>query len=305
MSEGVPPPWADRYERVKRLGEGGQGTTLLVRSIATDESFALKELHEKQQRNPRRRKRMHIEAATLEVLDHPGIPRIVEHNGASFADLDIPLFMVMEYAPGGTLKRRIEKDGPLAIDSAIGVTMRLLETLAYCHAEEVVHRDVKPDNIAFRSTDLADPVLLDFGLTFNWRHVEVGATHSGEQLGNRFLHLPELLAGADRRDPRSDVTQCAGLLLYMLTGIEPVSLLDERGYAPHQRPDQHELLVGLAPPAVLRFFDQAFQSRLGDRFQTAESARMALADLGSTAERVSRAGAIAKRLRDRVFDDDL
>ena len=305
MIEPTPAPWAARYVRKKRLGDGGQGTTLLVQSIATGEQFALKELHEKQQRDPGRRNRMRIEAATLEVLDHPCVPRVVEHNGEQFRDLDMPLFLVMELAQGGTLKQRIEKDGPLGIDAALAVATCLLDALAYCHGQEVVHRDVKPDNIAFRGDHCGEPVLLDFGLTFNWRYVDANATRSGEQLGNRFLHLPELLAGADRRDPRSDVTQCAGVLLYTLTGIQPVSLVDARGYAPHQRPEQHELLADRVPPSILRFFDQAFHPRLGDRFQTAESARMALANLGLTSERMSRAAAIAKRLRDRVFDDDL
>jgi serine/threonine-protein kinase len=297
-------PWAHKYTRVKRLGDGGQGTTFLVRSAATNEQFALKELQQKHQRDPSRRSRLRIEATTLEVLQHPGIPRVIEHNGDAFRDLDTPMFMVMDYAEGGTLRQRVNRIGPFGVNAAVAVAIQLFETLAYCHGQDVVHRDVKPDNIAFRTHDGDTPVLLDFGLTFNWRRVDANLTRSGEQLGNRFLHLPELLSGADRRDARSDVTQCAGVLLYMLTGIDPVSLLDERGFAPHRRPDVHALLAAVVPSSMFEFFEQAFQSRMSDRFQSAESARMALSDIATMGERTHRGVTVAKRIRDRLLDDD-
>jgi len=115
------------------------------------------------------------------------------------------------------------------------------------HKAGVVHRDIKPENVVLRDGRWDDPVLLDFGLSFN-AAIEDGAglTEMSESMGNRFLRLPELEAGsAWKRDPRIDLTQCVGILFFLFTGEEPRLPIDAEGKQPHRRAHAQERLSTL------------------------------------------------------------
>jgi hypothetical protein len=133
---------------------------------------------------------------------------------------------------------------------------------------------------------LSRPVLVDFGLSFN-NAAEDDLTRVNEEIGNRFLRLPEH-ARPGSQDPASDVTQLAGIFLYTVTGHEPRVLRDESGQMPHQRPETREALAAaLDERQVLRIssaFDRAFQNDLARRFQTAPELISALEKAMQTQE---------------------
>jgi serine/threonine-protein kinase len=125
---------------------------------------------------------------------------------------------------------------------------------------------------------------LDFGLSFNHDiATEANQTPSAQQLGNRFLSLPELqVKGAGKRDPRSDLAQLSGILLYVLTGEHPVTLVDASNSLPHQRPHAAAVLDKLTSEdriRLRRLFDVAFAVHIDQRFQTAEALRASLLGL--------------------------
>lgn len=101
------------------------------------------------------------------------------------------------------------------------------------------------------------------------------ATDDGQEIGNRFLRLPELSAGSRlRQDPRSDLSFAAGILFYGLTGRNPNILQDAEGRLPHQRSAALATLksaVGARLPRLLSLFDDAFAPRITDRFTTADT----------------------------------
>lgn len=135
-----------------------------------------------------------------------------------------------------------------------------------------------------------DAVLIDFGLTFNRREVGKDLTGQWEELGNRFLRVPELSSySSTKQDYRTDILFLSGILFYCLTGQVPAVLEDGTGKLPHQRSDTD--LMSVAPDAararlLARLFDQGFQPRLNDRFPTIEAFRTALAKLRDPPEQV-------------------
>lgn len=156
-----------------------------------------------------------------------------------------------------------------------------MQTLEYCHSNEIVHRDIKPNNIILRDNRLDEPFLVDFGLSFNKSEDDVLRTDTAGELGNRFLRLPELSANsAVKRDPRSDVTFCAAILLFCLTAVVPGLLIDHESMRPHQRGDCLELLARAIDDdgrrRLLYIFDTAFELNPVNRWQSASALREAL-----------------------------
>lgn len=98
-----------------------------------------------------------------------------------------------------------------------------------------IHRDIKPGNIILKNNAWEDPVLVDFGMSHH-EDDEKKEISLDQEIDNRFLRLPEFSTGSTlKRDPRSDITHCAGVFFYMLTNIWPSVLIDENECMPHQR----------------------------------------------------------------------
>lgn len=219
------------------------------------------------------RKRFRREAAAYETLGGPGIPRLIEHNSHEWTDKRAELFLVLEPIDGPSLAAHIEKCGSLAAEHAISTVLRVATIVGRCHEQDVVHRDLKPANIVLRGGDLLDPMVVDFGLSFNKVDNQIGeVTRIGEEVGNRFLRLPEHASGG--RDFRSDVTMLVGLLHHALTGREPKVLRDESGCPPQGRPEERAILEekfeGRRLLRVLSIFDRGFSLALESRFQSVD-----------------------------------
>ena len=96
----------------------------------------------------------------------------------------------------------------------------------------------------------------------------------GQEIGNRFLRLPELAAGSPlKQDVRSDLSFAGGILYYLLSGKHPYILEDAEGRLPHQRDEPLAILQGAAGaqlPRLLSVFDKAFAPRIVDRLSSAD-----------------------------------
>lgn len=281
MSKQKNKPWDEKWEKVKDIGGGGQGETSLVKlkdSPFLSQTFVLKKL--KNQKDPERRRRMYREVAALSTLDCPGIPRLIESNSDQF-DSDVPLYMVSEFIEGKTLSQILKSSSPMELADAVNLVLKLLETVQYCHNLGIVHRDIKPDNIIIRHDDIRDPVLIDFGISFNQSDADgTILTEPRQQLGNRFLALPELQVNSSmQRDPRADITQCCGILFFALVGLFPVTLLDHEGRMPHQRPESQKALSKISSDLLAklnRVFDRAFGIQIDYRWQSIPELQQAL-----------------------------
>lgn len=264
-------PWEYKWEIVNPLSAGGQGSTFLVKEKAGSELFVMKVLNN--QTSPERRKRMRIEVLTNESISHPNIPRIIDSNVSEFSNPEIRLYCVSEFIDGGTLEQNL-KEKSLSITEAVNFITPLIETIDYCHNLGIIHRDIKPDNIILRYGKWENPVLIDFGLTFN-KEIDTenpNPTPQHQHLGNRFLLLPELRgAESNKRDSRSDITSIVGILFYLITNEYPTNLMDENSSKPHQRPNPKEIISKLDGEKQIllnRIFDKAFSISINERYQS-------------------------------------
>lgn len=300
----MPRPWETDWERREGWSRGGgQGVVFPVRrtGCASPEEFVLKEL--KSPKNPERRARMRREVVALQTLSHTALPRVVDHNTDEYEDPRAPLYAVFEYIQGPTLEEFVKcRAGASLLAEARDLVLRLLDVVETCHAAGIGHRDIKPDNIVLRAGSPSDPVLIDFGQTFNIDEMPDSATYVGQQVGNRFLALPEhATTSGNKRDLRSDIAFCCGIFFYVMTGAEPGILLDEHQRMPHQRDVPRAVLDRLPEPArsrVLGVFDVGFRFAIGERWQSVEALRNSLSSL----ERVVVAGQDAgvQRLKARA-----
>jgi serine/threonine protein kinase len=268
--------WQDKWTELRRLTPGGQGDTYLVAAQGTTEPKRfLKVLKENR---AERRNRMRREIACYTILRHPAIPALIDSNVLSFDDAGAIPYLVSEFVEGDNLGKVVAKR-VLSSADAMQMTLTLLDIVGYAHSQETVHRDIKPDNLILRDKKPSDPVLVDFGMSFYEGEDEL--TPHGQEIGNRFLKLPEYFAGSThQRDPRSDVTQCLGILFFALTGITPRALSDHAGNAPHQTPAGREALsrhTDMDLLALLRVFDRGFDGKLHARWENAASLKNALA----------------------------
>ncbi|TBZ41641.1 hypothetical protein E0H47_10145 [Rhizobium leguminosarum bv. viciae] len=300
-------PWKAAWEEVPaiKMDGGGQGDVRRVRRKGTPDgvTYVLKELRDN--KNPERRARMRREIATGETMSHPSTPRVIDHNTDEYLDPNVSLFAVFEFIDGRTIARHYEDRGePYALGDAIALLEVLMGILAFYHAEGVGHRDIKPDNIILRGDNCADPVLIDFGLSFNAYDEPIEATYDGQQVGNRFLALPEhATTSGNKRDLRSDLTFCTGLLFFLLTGQHPSILSDEAGCPPHQRPKAREILDRLPQSQrfrILNLFDRGFRINLGERWQTIAALVQAIKALGTVDEKMTEIDDSIAHLRSRA-----
>jgi eukaryotic-like serine/threonine-protein kinase len=266
--------WKERWNAISDQGGGGQSTTKRVRAKTGDNGDCFLKVLLRQS-DPLRRSRMFREVSTYRTLNHPRIPKLLDTNVERFEDTKYKLYLVTELIEGETLERLIEGQGPLDVEPGIRLVIHLLDIVDYCHSNDTVHRDIKPDNIIVAN---GEPYLVDFGLSFNKNDAPAHGTPSQDELGNRFCRLPELSVGSGaKRDPRSDVTFCAGILLYVLTAKMPAVLIDEEGRMPYQRDSIRNALESNLPAqliaSVLALFDRSFQMRLSSRWETAAQFR--------------------------------
>lgn len=259
----------EKWEICEDCQGGGQGEVYKVKSIqCPEEKYALKCL--KKQKDSERRKRMNTEVESILRLNNEHIPKILYSNVKEYENKQENLFYICDYIDGMTLETYVESNR-VDFNMAIHFFVEMLNVLKYCHSKDVIHRDIKPDNIMIRNNDLMSFVLIDFGLSFNFD--EYNNTITNQQLGNRFIILPELVSGTteQKRLKQSDITQAAGVFLYILTGCIPHVLYDGEGKQPHQREGCKEKLEEMIKDRnkllkINSIFDKCFQYKVIDRY---------------------------------------
>ncbi len=199
----APLTFGGRWQVVGSLGEGGQGHIFKVRDVSSkdDRIHALKRLKKHD-----RLSRFKQEIAAAQLLNHPGIARLIDHS------LDEPAYFVSEYVSDRTLED-MGKTKPL---EALRVLGELCDAVAHAHDKGVVHRDLKPANVMLRDNNT--PVIIDFGLCY-FHDQEERLTTTMEQVGSRFYMAPELEGGRSEVVTSAvDVYALGKILYFMLSG---------------------------------------------------------------------------------------
>ena len=159
---------------------------------------------------PERRARFFREATAYNTIRVGGIPRLIESNTHRHENAGSEPYLATDFIVGPTLRSWRESQTRVELEVAVATTRALLSTLSECHTKGCVHCDVKPDNIILAKGDPARPMLLDFGLSFhNAPEIKLETEH-GQEIGNRFLRLPELSAGSfDQAGPTIGSLVCS------------------------------------------------------------------------------------------------
>ncbi|WP_316745061.1 serine/threonine-protein kinase [Streptomyces sp. MK7] len=211
---------SDRYRLESVLGRGMMGQVWQGRDLPLDRPVAVKAVATELLAVPSSRDaalaRFSRETRAAARLDHTNVATVFD---ASIADDTCCL--VMELIEGTTLEYLFDQQqgGRFDVPSAASVAAQLCAGLSAVHAADLVHRDLKTQNIMIRRDGIVK--ILDFGLVKLLSDTDPRLTTTGEGIGNLFCASPELLAGRDQLDGRSDLYAVGCLLHHMLTGETP------------------------------------------------------------------------------------
>jgi serine/threonine protein kinase len=198
------------YKIVEKIGEGGMGVVYKAYDSKLERTVALKFLAAHLLNDNEAKARFLREARTAAVLNHPNICPIYETDEA-----DGTPFLAMALLKGETLEELIEK-GPLPLKDALDLGRQVADGLQAAHAQGVVHRDIKPDNV-FVSPD-GRATIMDFGLA---RLTQAARLSRPDQtVGTAAYMSPEQVLGSDA-DARSDLWAFGVTLHQMLSATLP------------------------------------------------------------------------------------
>ncbi|HVM11919.1 MAG TPA: Stk1 family PASTA domain-containing Ser/Thr kinase [Actinomycetota bacterium] len=201
-----------RYQIVARIAAGGMGEVFRARDPVLDRDVALKLLHATLAGDTAFIDRFRREARASAMLNHPNIVHV--HDWGQAGDT---YFMVMEFVRGPNLRTVLSQHGPLQPAQAVEVLQQVLAALEHAHAQGIVHRDVKPENILITTDGLVK--VADFGLARALAESRV-STAPGTVTGTVQYLAPEQIQG-EVADQRTDL-YAAGIALYeVLTGRVP------------------------------------------------------------------------------------
>ncbi len=208
---------AGRYEIVERIGSGGMGQVLRVLHRRLGKAYALKVMHPELSVDPQAEHLFQREARLASHLSHPNIVETIDFGN----DPDWGWFIVMELVEGEPLSQRIEQLGVLPIAAACEVAAQLADALAHSHAKQVVHADLKSDNVlCLTAADASDHPwhvkLLDFGTA----HLATATGAADRIAGTPEYLAPERATGGPPQ-PASDLYALGVILYEMLCGRPP------------------------------------------------------------------------------------
>ncbi|MFN6163711.1 MAG: protein kinase domain-containing protein [Planctomycetota bacterium] len=212
----VPGSNIGKYVVRSQLGSGGMGTVYLAFDPLIEREIALKMLSSEQSGSDLAVQRFIQEARSIGKLTHPNVVAIYDIDRWSDQ-----YFIVMELISGGSLSQTVRRDGPLDWKEACRLIMQAAEGLNAAHQANLIHRDVKPENLMVTSEGLCKVV--DFGLckaAAVEQDSEAAITHANNILGTPQYMSPEQFQGKEL-DARADLYSLGGTLFYLLTGKYP------------------------------------------------------------------------------------
>jgi tRNA A-37 threonylcarbamoyl transferase component Bud32 len=214
---------AERYEIVRRIGEGGMGAVYEARHSIIGKRVAIKVLLEKFLENEEFIARLLQEARLASSIGHQNIVDVTDFGTTR----DGRAFVVMEYLEGEPLSELIMRDAPLPVERSLAIVKQVSSALGAAHKKGIVHRDVKPENVYLvRRGDLDFVKVVDFGVSKAVHTQEEGSewqrlTRTGAVLGTPLFMSPEQAAGKEDIDARADIWSTALILYECLTGELP------------------------------------------------------------------------------------
>ncbi len=269
-----------RYRIVALLGQGGMGAVYRAQDARLDISVAIKELLPQPgldtQLLSRLRDQFLQEARVLARLNHPHLVNVTD-----FFEEGDKAYLVMQFIEGESLAEHIARQGAISEVQVVGWATQILDALAYCHDQHILHRDIKPQNIVIEPH--GDAVLVDFGLVKLWDPADPRTRTTIRGAGTPEYAPPEQYSGqAGHTDPRSDIYSLGATLYHALTGTTPPSVTERMAF-PQQFQTPREL-NGLVSPQVDGVIQRAMALPQDERWLSAVEMMAALQGFPRTPE---------------------
>ena len=202
----------DGFEIGEHLHRGGMASLWQVRKPGYDFPLVLKSPILTEGEEPAAIVGFEMEQMILPRLSGPHVPKFV-----SSGDFSAEPYLVMERLPGKSLYHRLE-DLPLPVSEVAGLGVKIATAIASLHRQNVVHLDIKPSNIMFRSS--GEAVLIDYGLSRQEELPDLLQEEFRLPYGTAPYMAPEQIMGV-RVEPRSDIFALGVLLYFFATGVRP------------------------------------------------------------------------------------
>lgn len=201
----------ERYRIIDTLGEGGMANVYLAEDIILQRKVAVKILRLDLQNEPQTQARFQREALATSELSHPNIVSVLDVG----TDHGLP-YMVMEYVDGPDLKEYIRKNSPLDLREVIRIMDQILSAVALAHKHNVIHRDLKPQNILMDKR--GNIKIADFGIAVALNQSSITQTNS--VMGSVHYMSPEQTRGG-LVTKQSDIYSLGIILYELITGKVP------------------------------------------------------------------------------------
>lgn len=211
-----------QYEDVSVISDGICSRVDLVKDRATSRNFVRKTIST-EGLDASTVKLLRTEVELLQDLEHPNVMGFHE----LIQDSDSAQFItILEHIPGNDCTHFLKKSGLLAETVAAGIISQVLSALIFCHGRNVIHRDVKPDNIMLTpdAKSAHHATLIDFGCAARGKD---GGLH--EAAGTVAYMAPDMLVGSPQYDAKVDVWSCGASAYELLTGKPPFGHAADHG----------------------------------------------------------------------------
>jgi len=254
--------FANRYFVIEKLGQGGMGKVYRVLDKKLEEEIALKVLKPEIAVDKKTIERFRNELKLARRISHPHICRMYDLNEEHGTQ-----FITMEYVPGEDLKSTIRRLGVLNVAKVIEIAKQICEGLGEAHRHDIVHRDLKTQNIMIDPKGKAR--IMDFGIS---RCLQAeGITADGIIVGTPEYISPEQLDGS-KVDERSDLYSLGIILFEMATGQLPfkgdTTLSVAIKHKTAMPPDPRELNAQI-PKSLSALILKCLEKRKDKRFKNA------------------------------------
>lgn len=252
-----------KYRIVSKIGQGGMGQVYKAIQEGLEREVAVKVLPPNLLSNPEMVARFKREILISAKIQHPNLIKTYD-DGVQ----DGVHYFAMEYFPGESLHKYLNRLGPLPVETALRIIGEVVTALGHIHHEGLIHRDLKPSNVMVGPDGTAK--LMDFGLARDLARSAM--TQSGALLGTLGYMSPEMIRG-DKVDFRSDLYQVGVVLFELLTKKLPLDqeqvLLVAQGDVPVTPTRVRELRKDV-PEAVDHLLVNVLTMQPDDRYKNAK-----------------------------------
>lgn len=206
-----------KYTIQSIIGQGGMAVVYQAFDNLIERPVVIKVMQAWLANDERANERFKRECQLTAQLNHPNVIRV--YDGGLLNNHEP--FLVMEYVPGESLRRALDRHGPVPLKTAANIVIQVSRGLGEAHAAGIIHRDLKPDNILIEAVKHSNQriKILDFGIAY----LVAGAqrlTQTGKLIGTPAYISPEQLK--DRAiDARADLYALGVILFELLTGRVP------------------------------------------------------------------------------------